>query len=149
MAGTNSNFNSTKFRDAITFAMNMGLPPRTADRATFHWKPAPTFAKADPRGIPYNFTQPALTTGVKEDIQIPVAVQFTSRLIRKTVMPAGEINDNEHLIVVVLDTYFDQVADADQIILGGNLYNIDFIAPPEGLFDVEVYQFFCTSVDEA
>lgn len=150
MAGSNSAFDPDLFRQKITDTMIMGLPPNVQDRATFRWKTEKTFTRPDPKGIPYNLNQAAITTDEHEDVQIPVAVAIPTRAtINKVYTPAGEINDDVRIVITVLDTHFPLVEGADYVLLGGNTYKIDYWGPPLGLFSVEIYQAFCSAEDEA
>lgn len=150
MAGNNSNFPPAKFRDAITQAMTMGLPPDPADRATFRFKRERTYARPDPKGMPYNLRQAPLTDNQTPDVQVPVAVAIPTRsTISMVDTPSGEINDDVRVVITVLDTYYPQVKDATEVLLGGNTYKIDYWGPPVGLFSVEVFQVFLTSLDES
>jgi hypothetical protein len=60
----------------------------------------------------------------------------------------GEFN-HQKLTITILDTYYEDVSDADLVRFGDSLYNIDFWEPVIGLFSVSVYAVHCTSLDEA
>lgn len=150
MAGTNPNFSATEFREAITFAMTMGLPENEQERATFRWTSTKTFTNAvDPTGSPYDFDEVPATTTTHDDVRIPVAVEFFAlRTASEGGTPLGSFNTPK-AVLTVLDTDYPSIEGADQVLLGGNTYTIDFVAPPLGLFDATIYQIYCTALDEA
>ena len=52
------------------------------------------------------------------------------------------------VIVTVMDTHFGEVESANYVLINGSEYNIDYWAPPVGLFGVTVYQAYLSAVDE-
>lgn len=148
MAGSNPNFNPTAFRNAIIDAMNMGLPSDSTNAATFRWNPQRTFNKVDPSGTPYDLTAAPVTDTTPEDVQIPCAVEFSARPAGSVETGMGEF-DSSRAIITVLDDHLPSVSGADQVLLGGNTYDIQFTGPPIGLFEVTVYQIFAIARDES
>lgn len=150
MAGTDARFNAADFRTNIRFAMTMGLPNTTAERATFQWDTAKTFTKDDTGGNPFDWTASPVTTVTYPDVLIPVAVEI-----------GGESDDNTNVgtfdisraVITVLDEDFELLTVNDvfcnRVLLGDNAYEIKFVAPPLGLFDVTVYQIHCLALDES
>lgn len=141
-------FDAAAFRSAIVSTMEMGLPANTSERATFRWHPERTFSNPDPTGNPYSWDQTPASELTKPDVQIPVAVEFSARPAATKDETIGQF-DGARAIVTVLDTHYDQVADADLVLLGGNVYEIEFWGPPQGLFDVTVYTVYLTAMDES
>lgn len=152
MAGTtdprSSAFNAATFRDAIRFAMDMGLPEATADRATFKWTPVKTYPNPDGGGRPYNLTSTPTSTTTHADVQIPVAWEFVARQAQETNTSMGEF-DASRIVMTILDDDYSKVVGADTVVLGGNTYTIDFVAPPMGLFSVTVFELYLSARDEA
>ena len=142
-----SDFDADLFRSAITSTMEMGLPSNESDRATFRWTPQYNYAIADPEGNPYDFAGAPETTLDKPDVQVPVSVDFQTGSPVPIGTSLGNVNEVD-AVITILDIHFALVTDADQVILGGNTYNINYIAPPLGLFDVTVYNIYLTAVDE-
>lgn len=145
-----SNFDAAAIRQKLTDVMNMGLPEDVGERATFRWKTEYQNTITAPSGKAYDFTATPVATDAPADVQIPVAVEFlpsppTSRFAVGT--PMGEF-DNARAVITILDTYYPQVATADQVLLGDNIYNVEFWAPPIGLFDLTVYQVYLSAQDE-
>lgn len=142
-----ASFDAAKFRDAIKFAMNMGLPPTEAHRATFRWKTVRTFAAADSGGKPFTKTATAVTTVSHDDVQIDCAVEFVARATLSGGTPLGDF-DTPRAKITVLDVDHPAIVGATEVLLGGNTYRIDFTEPSVGLFGVEVYTIHCSAIDE-
>lgn len=148
-----SGFSAAAFKDAIRFAMNMGLPDTTSERLTFRWTPEKTFATSSPAGNPYDLTDAPTSTDSAADVLVDGAVEFVSRASLGDTSSIGSF-ENPRLVVTLLDDEYATITDdtlglPNQILVGGNTYNIDFVAPPIGLFSVTVYQIHCTAIDEA
>lgn len=143
-----ASFNADRFRAAIRSTMEMGLPNATSERATFRWNDEATYAVEDEDHQPFDWTDTPTTEETHEDVQIPVAMEFSAR-------PAGTLDttvgqfDSARVILTILDTDFESVQGSDEVLLGGNSYTIDFWGPPMGLFDVTIYSVYCTATDEA
>lgn len=148
MAGTDPRFNATKFRDAIVFAMNMGLPSATSERATFKWLPVREFTTKDRSNRPYDWTDAPVTEEIHADVQIPVAVEYVARGSQSRDTAVGRM-DPSAATLTVLDIHYPQIQGATQVEFDGNTYDIVFVAPPVGLFDVTVYQIHVAARDES
>jgi hypothetical protein len=147
MAGSNASFDAQLFRDQIRATMTMGLPEDTAERATFRWNVEKEFAKEDASGHPFDWTSTPTTTVTHADVQVPVAVEFA-----RTSDVAGTAIGNfdmSRVVLTLLDVDHVQVATADEVLLGGNIYDVDFVEPPIGLFTVTVYRWHIRARDEA
>jgi hypothetical protein len=148
-----SGFNAADFKDAIRFAMNMGLPDATAERVTFRWTSENTFTTNSPTGNPYDLTATPTVTDSAVDVLVDAAVEFVSRASLGETTSVGSF-ENPRLVVTLLDDEYATITDAtlglpDKVLVGGNTYNVDFVAPPVGLFSVTVYQIHCTAIDES
>ena len=148
MAGTNPAFNAAEFRTNIIATMNMGLPVDPAERATFRWRTETTFDVADPSGNPYDFTSSPVDTDAHADVQVPCAVEFVTHQTTGDGTALGAFR-TPRAIITVLDTHYPDIEGASEVLLGGNTYVINFVAPPVGLFDVTVYQLHCQARSEA
>lgn len=147
MAGTNSAFDGDLFREQIRSAMRMGLPGTVSDRATFQWRVSKTYPKQDVTARPYDWTDTPVTEVERDDVQVPVAVEF-SRTGDTMDNPVGSF-ETPRAVITVLDEDYAEIEGASHVLLGGNRYFIRFVAPPMGLFDVTVYQIYCQAMDEA
>ena len=144
MAGSNAGFDASAFRTAIRFAMTMGSPNITAEKATFRWTRNQTFNPQDPASRPYNWTQAPVTDTTPDDVVLDeVAVEFaTNRAGGGTA-----VGDFVPLraTVTLLDEEYEQVTGADMILLGGHTYAVT-MTTVVALFSVDVYQMFCERV---
>jgi hypothetical protein len=148
-------FDAAGFRTQIKLAMGMGMPDDPAQRLTWHWNTADTYTAADPANEPYDWTEtpttsvpgnPSAPTGV---LQVDYALQFTpGRNTEGTGTDLGNF-DVTRAVVTLLDVDYDQIKDADYASIGDTIYDINFSAPPEGLFDVTVYTIYLHARDAA
>lgn len=142
-------FNAAEFRDAIRFAMTMGLPEDEQERVTFRWTPEKTYDVADPAGRPYSWTADPDTVVDRDDVRVPASIKFNSRgSAGMDGTPVGEI-ESSHIEVQLLDEDYALVEGADQILLDGSTYLVKYVKPPEGLFEVTTYTIFAVAEDEA
>lgn len=141
-------FNAAEFRDAIKFAMHMGLPNATSERATFRWETERTWTIADSGGEPFNIHSDPASEVDHEDVLIDVAVEFANVRGADSGLSVGEFTAGRALITV-LDEDLPSIEGADVVLLGQNTYDIKFIRPPLGLFDVTIYQLDCEARDES
>ncbi len=84
---------------------------------------------------------PASVTS-KPDVQIDCAVRYTKAQVGDT--PVGEF-DIDHPVLTILDEDYLKVRGADRVLLGGTVYRVDYVAPPEALFDLGVYTVYLVS----
>lgn len=156
MAGTDSRFDSARFRTAIKFAMKMGTPEDTTKRVTFRWTVDKTYTKADSGGSPYTWTASPVTTNNPADIQVDCAVSFVGQKAggARTAPEGTGVGefDTTHGVITLLDVDYVQIFSAgrraDQVIIDGDTYDIQYVAAPYALFDVTVYDLHIASIDE-
>ena len=150
-------FNAVEFRDAIHFAMSMGLPGTTSERVTFQWVSEETYDSADTKGSPYDWTDtPSATTSatdVPASLTVPVAFEFFDAKSSSGETSMGDF-DIGTLRITILDTEYTQITDMnlglpDLVLVDGNTYTIDYFSPPIALFTVTVYTAFCSARDES
>lgn len=148
MAGTNSGFSAIEFRDAIHFAMNMGMPNTTSERATFYWKTSRDFDKKDSAGLPFGLKSQPLSTSETDPVQVPVAVEFARTNTGGVDGKAAGQFDTSRATITLLDEDYAKVFGADYMKIGGNRYEIDYVTSV-GIFDVTVYQIYAHAWDES
>lgn len=147
MAGTSPDFDSALFRTQIRATMTMGLPGSVADRATFRWSADKTYSNQDSDAKPWLWTESSVTDVVHADVQIPVAMELL-RTVEQDGTSLGDFNIVK-AILTILDVDYVSVVGADTVLLGQDEYNIDFVEPPIGLFDVTVYRIHLRAMDES
>jgi hypothetical protein len=152
-----SGFDPAAFRDAIEFAMAMGLPGAVGERVTFVWKPVKTYTNEDTRNAPYDFTEAPATnvtaTDVPASLTVPAAVEFRGSKTNSGDTVIGSF-DAATAEITVLDTAYAQLIDdtlglPDMVTIDGSIYDIDYWHPPVGLFAVSVYTCIASARDEA
>ncbi len=148
MAGSHPAFDPAAFRSAIKDVMNMGLPSATEDRATFRWSAQKTFSKSDSAGAPLDFTVAPVSTVTHADVQVPVAWEFQNRLTDSASNSVGQF-DESMVKLTLLDEHFALIQGADIVLLGQNEYVIQFVEPPQGLFEVTIYTIHAQARDES
>lgn len=147
MAGSNSAFDADLFRTNIRAAMTMGLPNKPVEQATFQWRVHKTYQREDSTHRPYDWTAASVTSDARADVKIPVAVEF-GRVSEATGNAVGSF-ENPRVTMTILDEDYELIKGASHVLLGENVYEIDFVAPPIGLFDVTVYQIFARARSES
>lgn len=138
MAGSDPAFDSDLFRVSIRAAMTMGMPEGDLT-ATFRWSEQKTFSRADPSGKPYNWSATPVTDVAHPDVTVPVAVEYSGQQIEDGTT-VGVFSHGKAKITVLDDDY-ELVNTADQVLLGGKIYDITF-KQTENLFDVGVWYLF-------
>lgn len=153
-SGASSGFSATEFRDNIHFAMTMGMPGVVSEQVTFKWDRVQEFNPEDHAHRPYDFTQPTTTDepGNPDEpdgsLVVTCAIEFTPRNSSGVENQVGAFNA-PRVVITLLDEEYDLVHDADWVLIDGNRYNLEYVAPPIGLFDVTVYQMHATAADES
>lgn len=143
-----SGFNADAFRTAIRNTMVMGLPNATLEKPTFRWNTERTYAIEDPQDNPYSWDAAPVTVTAHADVQVPVAVEFAARPAGSQDTSIGQF-DATRVTLTVLDVDYALIEGADIVLLGGNTYDIQFVGPPIGLFEVTVYSIYAEARDES
>lgn len=139
-------FDPDNFRRAIKLTMKMGAPQAVAERVTFRWRNKKQYTgKTDANGKPFDLAASATPVDVKPDVQIDCAVETESRNPNGT--PLGQFNTPKATITV-LDEDFALIDGAQEVLIGGNTYIINY-TEPVGLFNVTVYTIYATALDES
>lgn len=139
-------FDEQAFRDAIRSTMQMGTPSAVEDRATFIWETLATFANPNSAGRPFDFNEPALTVDEHEEVQVDCTYEFVERAGHGTAIGQFE---NPRVKLYLMDVDYELVKTANKIRIGGNMYTINFVEPPNSLFLPTLYTIHCQADDEA
>ncbi len=141
MAGADARFDAGAFRTAIRFAMTMGSPTQTAQKATFRWGRTQTFNPQDPVAKPYHWNEPVLTDTTHADVVLDnVAVEFSTNRTQSGTAVGDFIP--LRATVTLLDEEYALVEGADMVLLGGNVYGVS-MTTVVALFSVDVHQMYC------
>lgn len=141
MAGANTGFNPAEFRDAIHFAMTMGSPNATQEKATFRWLKAQTFDPQDPARRPYRWDEPVVSDTTPPDVTLDeVAVEYhpsrsTAGTDVGTFVPLKAD-------LTMLDVDYALVAGADAVLIGGSTWRVVAVTQ-QALFSVDVFTLYC------
>lgn len=142
-------FDAAAVRSGLELAMKMGAPEIESERVKFVFFPVTTFSQQDPVGNPYEWTDtPATTVGEYREVEVPVAMEFIARASQARDTSMGYLLPS-HIEVYIMDTYINDVRDADAVLIDGNRYTISAWPPPIGLFDFTLYPVILEAVDES
>lgn len=146
--GFGAGFNANQVRQALTDAMIMGMSPDPEQQVIWRWSPKREFADSDVAGDPYDWTEAPEDEEVKEDVVVPCAFEFSARPAGSVESSMGQM-DTSRVVITLLDEHYEKVKGADLVLLGTNIYEVDFVAPPIGLFDMGVITVIATARDES
>jgi hypothetical protein len=130
----------------MRFVMQMAAPEQESERVTFRWTTDRNFGSADPTGQPYHWDDVALSVEEHPDVQIDCIVEFKGQAGTTTTM--GTFS-NASVVLTVLDEDVSSIQGASRVLVSGTEYNIMYVAPAQGLFEVTLYQVFCQTPDES
>lgn len=144
------NFNAAAFRTNIRAAMKMGLSNTAGDAPIFRWIVKDTYTVSDPSARPYNWFQnpaPNSPAPIADLSGVDCALQYGGDSTEGT--EAGLINEQQ-VKVILLDVDQQTLLAhggrmPDQVLLKGEIYNVDYVPAPQGLFDVDVWTIYCTA----
>jgi hypothetical protein len=140
-----ANFPADRFRQKIRATMQLGIPTDEELRPTFRWSPTRTHSGPVSRaGTPYSFGATPVSTDQPDPVQVPCGVKYGSRTYEGTAL--GEFKESEAELTL-LDVDYEEVADADYVSLGGNLYRIEY-RTVSSLQEVQIWRLMVRAVDE-
>lgn len=140
MAGLSSSIDTAAIRTLLRQTMLIGAPPNPADGVTFRWSTQQTAAgPTDPTGVPYDFTSTPASVVTQPDVQVPCSVRYTAGQYAET--PLGDF-DTTRPVLTLMDVDYLAVQGADKVLIGGQVYSIAYVAPPEGLYDLTVWTIY-------
>lgn len=153
--GISASFDATQFRNAITFAMQMGTPPDTAKQAKFikkstdrtYWKNnIPVISpKLDRDGLPLD---PTVEVRTSADTSISANCAIEIDRADADELPVGNFRATK-AIVTFLDTDYALVVGCQEMIYNGDRYIYGYEPEGLGLFDVGVNTMIFYAVQES
>lgn len=154
--GFSADFDGDQFRRAIRFAMEMGISPdedkkplfvfRSASRT--YWKAGVQLAttpRLDRDGKPLDPTIKVVESP-RQTKQVDCAVELDQADAEE--LPVGNFRPTK-AIVTLLDTEYEQVKDARELVYNGDRYVYGYEPVGLGLFDVGVNQIIYYAIDES
>lgn len=156
-SSANAAFSADAFKAGIKTAMQLGLPGTESERVTFFWNPEKSYTDADTRGKPYSWTSSPDTTveatDVPASLTVPVAYEFLDAKAASGDTTVAQF-DSPRMRLTILDDEYAVLQDAnlglpDGVTVDGSTYDIEYWAPPQGLFDVTIYTAYCLARDES
>lgn len=137
MAGADLGFDPAAFRDAIHFAMLMGSPNQTADKATFKWERVQTFDPQDSLKRPYHWNESVQSETTHADVTLDeVAIEY--RAARSEAGTSVGVFDPLKAVMTMLDVDYARIKGASVVNLGPANWHIVAVTQ-EALFGVDVY----------
>lgn len=151
MAGSSPDFDAAGFREAMRATMMMGFSTSTPEWPTFYFNPTgytyPPGTLLDETGKPYDFAVKATPTQAAA-ISVPCAIEWGSgKTVDYKIEAVGDFQYGD-MVLTLLDVDYALVKTADYVMMGTQKYEIRFLEPQIGLFDVSVYRFHCRAVQE-
>lgn len=151
MAGVSVDFDATGFRDAIRATMMMGFSTSTPEWPTFYFNPSgytyPAGTTLDETGRPYDLSVMATPT-VLSSLTVPCAIEWGSgKTVDYKIEAVGDFQNGD-MVLTLLDVDYTLVKTADYVMMGTQRYEIRFLEPQIGLFDVSVYRMHCRAIQE-
>lgn len=142
-------FDANAVRDAIGFAMQLGMPDNPTQRVKFIFEAKNNFTVEDPTGNPYEWSAtPSAEEQAYREVEVPVAMEFVSRSSQARDTSVGFLLPS-HADIYIMDTHIDEVRGADYLMIDGNRYTIMAWYPPIGLFDFTLYPLAVEATDES
>ena len=152
MAEPSPDFNASEFRGVIKQTMRMGMPADSEEQLVWHINRVQTFSPQDPAIKPYDWSAPPVVDQ-PGDPDHPEGLVSVDYALEFAASGGGESEvgrfDQSRLEVTVLDMDYEQIKNADYAMIGRVYYEINFVAPPIGLFDVTVYTIFLRARDQS
>lgn len=148
MAGSDPRFDLAQFNTAIRFAMQMGKPTNAEDQPEFRFPKTisyPPGTAVDEDGIAFDPTI-ARTTTQPPPVKVDCAFEFSDATPDE--LPVGTFRPTK-VIITLLEEEYQQVADAEEVVIGGDRYYLSHEHPPLGLFDASIRQLTAYAIDEA
>lgn len=136
MAGKNPDFDAAGFKAGIRQAMTMGLSPDTEAQPEFHFPSTLVYTGTEHESFPFDPTE-TVQNQQKAPVKVNCAVEYFDDSGQLTNFG---ITQATHIKILLLDDEYEQVKDADSVVIGGDTYIYRRTQPPSGLFDVGIYE---------
>lgn len=146
MVGTPPGFHEDEFNAGILSAMEVGLPPRPADRPTFYF-PAQVanIVPADEGQVPFDPAARPVRTS-RAGMQVACAVEYLDAA--GVVVDMGVVTPSK-VVLTFLDDAYQKVKGFSHVTCGGDRYLYRRTPPPLGMGTATVWTVICVAEDES
>lgn len=152
--GINAAFDAAGFRNAVRFAMEMGLNPDPSRRPTFIRKSSSRVYKKNsvvistPRldrdGRPLD---PEVEVVRPADVEVSVDCAIEVQRADAEELPVGTFRPTK-VVATLLDDQYEEVKDCREMLYNGDRYVYGYEPESNGLFDVGVYTIIFYAVED-
>lgn len=152
--GISADFDAAGFRNAIRFAMEMGLNPDPSRRPTFIRKSSSRVYKKNsvvistPRldrdGRPLD---PEVEVVRPADVEVSVDCAIEVQRADAEELPVGTFRPTK-VVATLLDDQYEEVKDCREMLYNGDRYVYGYEPESNGLFDVGVYTIIFYAVED-
>lgn len=145
-------FIASEFRSVIKTTMRMGIPEAPEERLIWHFNPVKAYSPQDAALKPYDYSTPPVLDQPSDPDNpdgskvVDYALEFASGTSLEA--DIGRF-DTSRAVVTLLDVDYEEIRNADYAMIGRTYYEIKFVGPPLGMFDVTVYQVYLNARDQA
>lgn len=154
--GISADFDNEGFRNAIRFAMQMGMNPDTDRRPKFvrkatertYWKDGVQLdapPRVDRDGRPLD-PQIEMRRGDDQEFDVDCAIEVDRADAEE--LPVGNFRPTK-VVVTLLDEQYAIVKDCRELIYNGDRYMFGYEPESNGLFSVGVYTMIFYALDES
>jgi len=147
MAGTDPRFDSSQFRSAIHFVMQMAAP--SDQPVTWQWKKEVVYSSHDADGRPFVWGDTPISVTDHPDVVVDCIVEFTAASTQQERDTVVGHFDPGTIIITVLDDDIATIEGASHVVAGGNTYEIMYRSPSDQLFDVEIHYIYAKAIDQS
>lgn len=140
-------FDAAAFRDGISTAMAIGLPPDLEDQPAFV-TPAAVVDTGDERdtdGVAFDWQKPRSKVGDDTVTQVPAAIEYFDQ--DGQAVNFGSVSASK-VVLTLLDEDYVLIEGFSYVVIGGNKYLYERTEPPLGMVDVAIWRIHCRSDDE-
>lgn len=151
MAGSTADFGATEaaeFIREVTGVMVMGLPNDAADKPTFHWATAKTYAKASVDGRPLTWDSAPTSSTPRAPVQAICAVELLDTAGNPVETPIGDFSADQARLTFFPEEW-GKVENFDWVTLGPSKYVWGKRLPTSGLGPVDIIQVVVQADDQS
>lgn len=161
MAGEDPGFNLAEVKATLRAAMFMGMPTDRERRPVFHFPRERTYDPADRGGLPYDWTQPALTDSDPDPARVVYCGDQPGEVLiaweaaggrggtQSVETPFGDFDAPRLVVTVFLDPDYALIDGFSEMWTIGNRYRYQKQEPHFALHDLDVVSVTVEAIDES